>query len=386
MPIDVNDLLGILGQIPPEPVSRPLGTLVNPGSLEQQLAMAGVQPVGQTAMNGTMPSASVTRAVPSLAAPFRSLPAPTGFAAPTGAPVAGGALGGFRFDLASQLGGAALTPQAQAVQAAGRSRFAPVLGRGALMRGLGYGGAGLLAGQVAGNVLDNEGSNVDEGISGALTGAGVGAGVGSIFPVLGTGVGAGVGALAGGALGLFGPKNTGTAVVAKETANQQKQLDKLVSQFGLSPESQAQLQMQLAVGLQGLNSKDQVKQVFQQATQLLPGLWQQEQMGKQDAARAAAVYAMLLPSMNAANSAASQTAGDLQAAMQSAAGGISDPNLRSVYNARAAEIPAIQSRTNQNQLLQLALADAGYAHQAQQQAQQQQAGSVDPALLQQLGL
>lgn len=257
---------------------------------------------------------------------------------------------------AGSVGGAAATA----------GRFAPTLGRAALMRGAGLAGAGIMAGQLTGSLFDTEQSYVDEALSGALTGAGIGAGIGSIVPGIGTGIGAGVGALAGGAIGYFGPKQTGTKAVASETQAQQANLDELLGKYNLSPALQQQLAVQLDTALNGVTSKAEVKAIYQQVGSLLPGLIQQDQAQQQDAARAAAIYSMLGPIMQQQNTQATQASREMQTAMNSAAQHISDPALANIYRARASQVPLTTAQSNQNQLLQLALADAAYSSQAQQ--------------------
>lgn len=277
------------------------------------------------------------------------------------------------------LGGLATGPASAAPAAAsnaGRS-LGMQLGRGALLRGAGLAGAGLAAGQLAGNLLDSESTFADEGLTGALTGAGVGAGIGSVVPVVGTALGAGIGAAAGGALGLFGPKSTGTKAVASEIEKQAAGFDEILNTYELSPDARQQLQVQLDVMLQQAGSKDDVKAAYAQVGQMIPGLVATDHARRADAARAAAIFAMLGPEMEQLNQQSSQAARELSTAMSSAAGNISDPQLASIYRARAAEVPYTATRNNQSAMLELALADAAFQAQAQQQAAAQQQ-QVDP--------
>jgi len=360
-----------------------LAQYVNPGTSRAVVPATGTQ----AALAGG-------RALPAASTPLAIGPG-TAAAAPATIPMGGAGVGGTAAAArtaatagrgmtgAQALAGLGVTypgPTGGAGGATGASRFAPQLSRAGVLRGLGYGGAGLAAGQLAGNLFDDEGTYADEGLSGALAGAGIGAGIGSVVPLIGTGIGAGVGALAGGAIGLFGPKSTGTKAVASEIENQSQDFNEILTTYNLSPEARNQLQVQLDVMLAQAGSKDDVKAAYAQVGQLVPGLVASDQARQADAARAAAIYAMLSPQMEQLNQQSSQAARELSTAMSSAAGNISDPQLADIYRARAAEVPYTATRNNQSAMLELALADAAYKAQAQQQAAAAQQSSVDPTL------
>lgn len=375
MPLDLSDLLG---KLPVEPITRePIIRQMMPMAIQQQLASMG--------LNGNNSLAGLTAAQPTSGYNF-SRSALSGLSgasagASGAAPSLVGQIASTTPSWAGPTGKAAstLTPEAAAwmglnglTKSGGR-----ILPYGAL-KGLGIAGAGVAASQAAGKYLDNEGTYWDEGLSGALAAAGMGGAVAGPWGALAA-------APVGLALGLWGPKNTGTHAVAAETENQQGKLDAILKQYPISQQNQQQIQLQLQLGLQDANSKDQVKAAYQGIMQQLPGLIMQDQAQTQDTARAAAIYAMLTPALERSNHQASQTAARLSQAMQSGASGISDPGLRAVYEARAQEIPAQTSRANSNQLLQLALADAAYQSQAKQAIAAHQQSQLSPQLAQQLG-
>lgn len=110
--------------------------------------------------------------------------------------------------------------------------------------------------------------NWDEGLQGALVG-GTGAALagGTILAPFTGGLSipaamaiAGIGgALAGGGLGLFGPKNTGEKAVASETRKQSKKLNSFLDQFGATPEMKKQLGTQFLMAASTAGSKKDVK-------------------------------------------------------------------------------------------------------------------------------
>lgn len=252
--------------------------------------------------------------------------------------------------------------------------------KSAAFRGAGLGGLGMLAGQF---VPENKGTSLDSGLRGALTGAGIGAGIGSAIPIpgVGTALGAGVGALAGGAIGLFGPKDDSDKpeAIQSEITKQNATLAKVLQPFQFTPDTQQLFMAQLQSALAQAKDTAGVQAAYQQIAQAIPQFVQQDlqvkaqQKDTEDRqARAAAMQAMLAPYLQQSNDQSMQFAQQLSQANKSAAGFVSDPALRSSYESQAAAIPAQAAQSNKDAIVQLMLADAAQRAEAERAQRQQQ--------------
>jgi hypothetical protein len=265
--------------------------------------------------------------------------------------------------------------------AAGRA-----LGPGSVGRGLGYGLAGQLLGAGVKQFYNDPNSEVDDALAGAARWGGAGAGVGSmIAPGLGTVIGGAAGGVFGAGKALLGgnddPRSNDALAAAKNDGMQR--LNQLLTSNGFTDQSQQQIMLELAIGLGQATDANQIKAVFANAEANLPayyqqdlGLREQQRTEQYRAAQTAAVLSMLGPQLQQQNQDATQFSKELSTIMGKAAGAVSDPTLKSIYEARAAQIPLQQSLANQAMLQQLAAAHAAYSANAQSAtdiAQQQQA-------------
>lgn len=177
----------------------------------------------------------------------------------------------------------------------GEGMAGTALTKGALLRGGGYG----IAGMMGGNLLDSldlggHNSNWDRGLSGAARGAGIGAGIGSVVPVIGTGLGALLGGGAGALINIFGPKGKSDQ---QKAAEQNAKLSDLMSMSGIDPSTQQDLQLSYALNLKlaGTDKKAQAAatQQYQQSILQQVALDQQQRaQDRQQQSKMAAIFGL----------------------------------------------------------------------------------------------
>jgi hypothetical protein len=233
---------------------------------------------------------------------------------------------------------------------------------------------------------DDPNSRTDDIISGATGGAVAGGALGATVgaPFFGIGavpagaIGAGLGAIGGGAYGYFsgGSDSRSDDAIRDAISTNEAKLAEVIASLGLTPQGVNSLRAQLDPAIAFAESSDQIDALYDQVAGFMPAIAAEDQIRRQSAAdqqhraaQVAAITAMLAPQIEQQNLLASQYAGDLSTAMLTAASRVSDPTLRSIYEAQARRVPLSQANTNRDSLQQLALAPAAFQAQGEIQAQ-----------------
>lgn len=260
--------------------------------------------------------------------------------------------------------------------AASRSggRFAP----GSLGRAGAYGIGGYVAANLLHSVVGERDGTWDDAGEGALKGAGIGAGIGSmILPGPGTLIGGALGGIGGGIWGkMTGNDSPGTErdeYLEQQLGSATKvgELTTLLSKYGLSPDTQQQVRLQIEALIPSLTSKNDAKALMSQVMSNLPALMEQDRVDRASEARIAAMQAYLLPMMRDSQAQTDQFMQQQYTLMNDSASRMS-PSVATIYRQHGLDTLASNSRASQAMYQQMLLAP-------QLAQQQSQYGLPNPA-------
>jgi hypothetical protein len=345
IPATSREVSSLASQLAPQPAPQPLALGPGPAPAPVQATMAP-SPVGQL---GAGPAPRAMGPMSYGASGFQ----PAARAAATQAATRAAASAPYTGALPY---GGVVSNAAGAVPAAAQSFMQRAGGlRGIAGRASGPLAAGTIASQISSSLYDDTNSTVDEGVTGALQGAGVGGAIGAAIgaPFFGVGavpagaIGAGLGALAGGAIGLFGPKNTGSNAVESEFAKLTEKMNGQFDELGVPDEVRQSIyeQINMQVTLNA-GSKDDVRAIFQQGTVNLPALLADYEAVSQQRSRSAAIQAAILPLMKESSQAGVAAAQRSQGWLNQAASYQPDPQVAALLRAQSEQVMANTNQSN----------------------------------------
>lgn len=249
--------------------------------------------------------------------------------------------------------------------AGGLSRFAPTLSRGALMRGAGYLGAGMLAGNLVEGVTGSDDGTFDDALRNMAVGAGAGAAGGSLFAGIGALPGAIVGGATGFAHGLLTGRDDQETEHGRAVQHQTERITEVLNEAGASPELREMVLQQLNVNAATVPGRRDVNTIGDNIIAALPGAIMedaaQQTAQRERQANIAAAQAWMTPMLSDQIARSNYYALDAQNAMMGVAAQL-PPELRAAAQARAAMVPLANSQLNASNLQQLQLVPQMYGY------------------------